>query len=297
MDGGRCYDSGMTTTAPAGYAPAGPAPAGHAPVEYAAAVERYLGQAPLGPASRRVYRISLASWSWPLVGRPVPRGARRRGARPPFVPLARLDDPDAGPALAAALRERAAGTDVRTVNRELSALRSAVAWWQDQRWISRDPTAGLHHLAGPPPPQPALTGPQLARIFQAAPTLRDHALWRVLRDSAAPAEEVLRLNAGSLDLARNRGRVAQVAAPPGPGQWIGWGSASTELLRWLTAGRPEGPVFLTSRRAPAGTPRPDVCPLTGRARLSYRRAAEIFTEVTRPLDPAGRGWTLSLLRP
>jgi len=70
-----------------------------------------------------------------------------------------------------------------------------------------------------------------------------------------------------------------------------------ELLRWLTAGRPEGPVFLTSRRAPAGTPRPDVCPLTGRARLSYRRAAEIFTEVTRPLDPAGRGWTLSQLRP
>ncbi|MGD0924547.1 MAG: hypothetical protein ABR926_05070 [Streptosporangiaceae bacterium] len=56
-------------------------------------------------------------------------------------------------------------------------------------------------------------------------------------------------------------------------------------------------MFLTSRRAPAGTPAPDVCPLTGRARLSYRRAAEIFTEVTRPLGPAGRGWTLSRLRP
>jgi len=97
-----------------------------APVEYAAAVERFLGQAALGPASRRVYRISLASWSWPLVGRPAPRGAGRRGATPPFVPLARLDDPETGPALAAALRDRAAGTDVRTVNRELSALRSAV---------------------------------------------------------------------------------------------------------------------------------------------------------------------------
>lgn len=268
-----------------------------APVEYAAAVERYLGQAPLGPASRRVYRISLASWSWPLVGRAAPQGARRRGAAPPFVPLARLDDPDAGPALAAALQDRAAGTDVRTVNRELSALRSAVAWWQDQRWISRDPTAGLHHLAGPPPPQPALTGSQLTRLFQAAPTLRDHALWRVLHDSGAPADEVLRLNADSLDLARHRGRPTQATAPHGPGQWIGWGGASTELLRWLIAGRPEGPVFLTSRRAPAATPGPDVCPLTGRARLSYRRAAEIFTEVTRPLDPAGRGWTLSQLRP
>jgi hypothetical protein len=73
--------------------------------------------------------------------------------------------------------------------------------------------------------------------------------------------------------------------------------ASNELLRWLTAGRPEGPVFLTSRRAPAGTPAVDICPLTGRARLSYRRAAEVFTEVTRLLDAAGRGWTLSRLRP
>jgi integrase/recombinase XerD len=111
-----------------------------APVEYAAAVERFLGQAALGPASRRVYRISLASWSRPLVGRPAPQGARRRGAAPPFVPLARLDDPGTGPALAAALRDRAAGTDVRTVNRALSALRSALASWQGQPWISGDPT-------------------------------------------------------------------------------------------------------------------------------------------------------------
>ena len=199
-----------------------------------------------------------------------------------------------GPAaLAAALRDRAAGTDVRTVNRELSALRSAVAWWQDQRWITRDPTAGLRHLAGPPPPQPVLTGAELTRLFQAAPTLREHALWRVLHDSAVPADEVLRLNAGALDLIRHRGR----RSPSGPDQWIRWGAASTELVRWLTAGRPEGPVFLTSRRAPAGTPAADVCPLTGRARLSYRRAAEVFTEVTRPLDPAGGGWTLSQLRP
>jgi len=40
----------------------------------------------------------------------------------------------------------------------------------------------------------------------------------------------------------------------------------------------------------------DTCPLTGRARMSYRRAAEIFTAATRPLDPAGRGWSLQQLR-
>jgi integrase/recombinase XerD len=29
--------------------------------------------------------------------------------------------------------------------------------------------------------------------------------------------------------------------------------------------------------------------------MSYRRAAEIFTALTGPLDPAGRGWTLHQL--
>ena len=122
-----------------------------APVEYAAAVERFLGQAALGPGVPPGVP-HFAGFLVLAAGRPGPHPGVQggRGAAPPFVPLARLDDPGTGPALAAALRERAAGTDVRTVNRELSALRSAVAWWQDQRWISRDPTAGLRHLAGPP---------------------------------------------------------------------------------------------------------------------------------------------------
>ena len=55
-------------------------------------------------------------------------------------------------------------------------------------------------------------------------------------------------------------------------------------------------MFLTDRRAPAGAAAADVCPVTGRARMSYRRAAEIFTTRTRPLDPAGKGWTLHQLR-
>ena len=95
-------------------APGAPAPA---PVEYAVAVDRYLGQAALSAASLRVYRISLAGWAWPLVGKPIPGGPERRGAAPPVVPLALLDDPGTGGRLAAALAERAADTDPRTVNR------------------------------------------------------------------------------------------------------------------------------------------------------------------------------------
>jgi integrase len=261
-----------------------------APVEYAAAVDRYLGQACLGPASRRVYRISLAAWAWPLVGQRAPRGERRRGAAPPVVPLALLDDQATGARLAAALAQRAAITDARTVNRELSALRSAVGWWLDQGWIRTDPTAGLRHLATSAAALPPLTPDQVARLFQATTSLRDHAFWRLLYDAGGPASDVLRLDIGQLDLARHR-----THRRPGPGVWLQWREGTSQLLRWLLAGRPDGPVFLTGRRAPAGSAPADTCPVTGRARMSYRRAAEIFTSATVPLDPAGRGWTLHQL--
>jgi integrase len=258
-----------------------------APVEYAAAVERYLGQACLSPASRRVYRISLAAWAWPLVGQPAPRGDQRRGAVPPVIPLALLDDQATRARLTAALAARAASTDPRTVNRELSALRSAVGWWLDQRWIHTDPTAGLRHLATPAAALPPLTPDQVVRLFQATTSLRDHAFWRMLYDTGGPAGDVLRLDVGQLDLARHRAR--------GPAAGLRWREGSTQLLRWLLAGRPDGPVFLTARRAPAGAARAHTCPVTGRARMSYRRAVEIFTAATVPLDPAGRGWTLHQL--
>src|SRR5487761_507105 len=136
-----------------------------APVEYAVAVEEYLGQAALGPASRRVYRVSLTGWAWPIVGKPIPSGAGRRGAAPPIVPLGLLDEPATAGRLRAALARRAALTDARTVNREVSALRSAAGWWLDQDWIRTDPTAGLRHR------QPAALGAPL-RAAQVEELLR-----------------------------------------------------------------------------------------------------------------------------
>jgi integrase/recombinase XerD len=76
---------------------------------------------------------------------------------------------------------------------------------------------------------------------------------------------------------------------------IEWQEATSQILRWLLSGRTWGPVLLTDRKAPKRTAPTDLCPLTGQARMSYRRAAEIFTAHTRPLDPAGRGWTLHQL--
>ena len=261
------------------------------PVEYAVAVEGYLDYAPISSASRRVYRISLAGWAWPLVGKPVPSGADRRRATPPVVPLALLDDPGTGGRLAAALAQRAATTDARTVNRELSALRSAVGWWRERGWIAADPTTGLRHR------QPAalalpLGRSQVGELFGLATGLREQAFWRVLYDSGAPAGEVLALDTDQLDLVRHRVRAR---TDGGSRTGIEWEGTTGQILRWLLSGRTWGPVFLTDRRAPAGTAPADVCPLTGQARMSYRRAAEIFAALTRPLDPSGRGWTLHQL--
>jgi integrase/recombinase XerD len=257
-------------------------------VEYAVAVDEYLAQASLSPASRRVYRISLSGWAWPLVGRPVPTGPDRRHAVPPVVALALFDDAGTAPRLAAALTDRAVQTDARTVNRELSALRSAAGWWLDQRWITLDPTAGLQHLHTGPATAPPLTAEQARLLFRLPASLREHAFWRLLHDSGAPAAEVLALDAEQLDLSRNRAR--------SPGAPIGWQEATGQILRWLLAGRASGPVFVTGRRAAAHVPARDVCPVTGQARMSYRRAAEIFAAATRPLDPSGRGWALHQLR-
>jgi integrase/recombinase XerD len=89
----------------------------------------------------------------------------------------------------------------------------------------------------------------------------------------------------------NRAKAAASSVP------IEWSAETSDLLGWLLAGRRHGPVFLTGRRAPARAVASDICPLTGRARMSYRRAAEIFTTHTAALDQAGRGWTLHQLRP
>jgi len=71
------------------------------------------------------------------------------------------------------------------------------------------------------------------------------------------------------------------------------------LLPRLLAGRTRGPVFLTERAPTQAVPTLDMCPDTGRGRLSYRRAAELFEHATTPLAAAaGRptGWTLHQLR-
>ncbi|GAB2689432.1 hypothetical protein [Kitasatospora kifunensis] len=256
------------------------------PVEYAVAVERYLAAAGIGVQSRRVYRIALVGWAWALADRPVPSGVDRRRAQPPVLPLALLDDPRTPERLRAHFAARSA--QARTANRELSALRGALAWWRAQGWLRTDPTAGLTTAApgggGPAP----LTPDQVAAVLALAAPLRDQVCWHLVYESNASIEQVLALDVDDIDASgrRGRGRAAQLC----------WGPGAARLLPLLLVSRAGGPLLLTDRRAPADTPARDRCPLTGRGRLSYRRAAELFTAATGELDPAGRGWTLRQLR-
>jgi len=118
--------------------------------------------------------------------------------------------------------------------------------------------------------------------------VREKALWRLLYESAARAQEVLSLNVEDLDLENKR---ARVRSKGGDIEWLHLQSGSARLLPKLIAGRPRGPLFLADRRpAPARMPAAvDVCPVTGRGRLSYRRAEELF-------HAASGGWTLHQLR-
>ena len=255
------------------------------PVEYAVAVDRYLDAIVLSAGSRRVYRIALVTWAWPLVG------PERRRASPPVVPLSLLDDPVVAGRLRDACAERALTADPRTLNRELSILRSALRWWRGQGWLDRDPLATLAVPDAPPPARtPPLDEDAIRAVLSLRAPLREQTLWHFLHDTGAPIERALALDIGDLDRPRRR-------THPRTGLELRWHAPTARLLTLLLLSRTRGPLFLTDRRAPKATAAADRCPLTGRARLSYRRAAEVFTAATRPLDPGGQGWTLRQLRP
>jgi integrase len=224
-------------------------------------------------------------------------------ADPPATSFAALADPGAASKLAAAFAVRAAAVDADTINRELSVFSAAVAWWRRQGWLETSPVLGIERRPAPPDRTRALSRGQIAALFDLKADIREKTLWRMLYETCARAEEILTLNIEDLLPGDKRGRVVSKG---GAIEWVHWQSGTARLLPRLLSGRTRGPTFLTDRRAPARTPALDVCKSTGRARLSYRRAAELFEADTRALanpgvtDPAELqargGWTLHQLR-
>ncbi|MEW2580965.1 site-specific recombinase [Streptomyces syringium] len=250
------------------------------PPTYEAAIERYLTGAGIAKSSARIYRISLTTWGWMLHGEPAPTGPARRGAKPAPFGLAAIDDPALPPVLAELAAARADALDADTVNRELSIARKAIGGWQSQGWIEADPTTGIERRPAPPDRTRALSKPQIAALWALDTSVREKTFWKMLYESAARADEILCLDIEELSPADKRGRVVSKG---GATEWIHWQSGTAQLLPRLINGRTRGPLFLTDRKAPARTPTLDTCPTTGHARLSYRRAEEIFEESTRLL--------------
>jgi integrase/recombinase XerD len=184
--------------------------------------------------------------------------------------------------------------DHRTYEREVSILRNATHWWASQGWIGPEAERALKGHAKLRPT--ALEEPStiaVAQVFALHVPLREQALWRLIYETAAPTEHLLALDVSDLDLAHRRVRRKGV---PRQADRIAWGERSAELLPLLTIGRIAGPVFRTERRAAARVAKADVCPYTGHARLSMRRAIELFRGATQDLDPNGIGWNLRDLR-
>jgi integrase len=183
------------------------------------------------------------------------------------------------------------GAATTTFNVRLASLRSACEYWRDQGWLAGDPLVRLRARPAPPDTSKALSRQRVADILGLVAPLRERVLWHMLYESSARAEEVLMLDVPDLEAAN---RCAVVTRKGGARDVIAWQTGTARLLPRLLAGRRTGPVFLTDRRAKPSVALVDVDPTTGRARLSYRRAAELFETHTAGLDDGP--YTLHQLR-
>ncbi|TDD18050.1 site-specific integrase [Nonomuraea diastatica] len=182
-------------------------------------------------------------------------------------------------------------------------MKAAIGWWRARGWLAANPIAGIERRPAPPDRTKALSRDQLAALSDLKAGIREKTLWKMLYETCARAQEILTLDIADLLPADKR---ARIISKGGATDWVHWQSGTAQLLPRLLKGRTRGPVFLTDRKAPARTPTTDVCKITGRGRLSYRRAAELFETLTRPLAHPGiidaaelelrGGWTLHQLR-
>jgi predicted RNA polymerase sigma factor len=215
-----------------------------------AAIDDFLARPCLAPATSRAYRQTLF---------------RLRRALDDHTGLSTLS---AG-SVTAAVTSAWPSVSPRTWNRHVSGVRSFLAW-ADHPALA----AGLSQQALSRPPHHSVS-----TMVSARAPLRERALWHLLHESAAPVGAVLSLNVEDIDLPSRRSRSG-----------ITWGDRTAALLPSLTGNRIRGPLFLSDRRpAPARTPpAADLCPDTGRRRLSYERAEYLFKKAT--------GHSLGLLR-
>lgn len=202
-------------------------------------------------------------------------------------PLAALDEPAGGGRLRDWFRSRWGQAAPATWNRNLAALRSAVAFWREKGWLTSDPTAELNRAKVTADRVRARRRATIEKLLARGDiSLREKTLWALAYESAARAAELLLLDVDDLDLANRR---AVVRRKGGAADVITWQTRTARLLARHVGSRSRGPLFCTDRAARVPVAEADRDPDTGRARLSYRRTAELFKH-------ASGGWTLHDLR-
>ncbi|MDP9794352.1 RNA polymerase sigma factor (sigma-70 family) [Catenuloplanes nepalensis] len=156
-----------------------------------------------------------------------------------------------------------------TWNRHRATIRSFAAWAG-----APGLAAGLERRADTRTPAEVLKPDAVAALCADGDhPLRERALWLLLHESGATVAAALGLDVQDLDLDDRRA----------PGKGVTWRSGTARLLPELIGGRTRGPLFLAGRRpGPARTPADaaDLCPETGRRRLSYERAEYLCKRAT-----------------
>ena len=250
-------------------------PVGATPAEDAStptfgeAIDAFLAQDRLAPATARSYGQTL----W-----------RLRLSLGVGMPLTSLTADQ----IADAFRLSWGGVAAATWNRHRAALRAFGAWTDTPNLDAAIPQrTSPHHLPPGPAPIPLPVPPGTAWPGEVEAPLRERTLWTLLYESGSTVTALLALNVQDLDLPERRARRADRRPDQRPdrrGAWITWRSKTAALLSELLDGRTQGPVFLTDRRpgpARAGIlSAADVCPYTGRGRLSYERAEFLCKSAT-----------------
>jgi integrase len=234
-------------------------------VDLAAAIDAFLLQPDLAATTRAKYRQTLAVVEDEL-GDALVTGAGLAGRR------------------RAALASRVAGD----MNRHVATVRSFARYCARTRILDIHGDVELQRRAEMHDHTRSIALASLERLWERRDIeLRERTLWRLLYETAARADEILRLNIEDLDIPAKR---ARTRSKGGDVDWLFLCSGGARLLPSLLAGRRAGRAFLSSLRpSPARSPAAgDLCPVTGHARLSYRRAAELLVAQT--------GWTLHQFR-
>ncbi len=228
--------------------------------DLAAAMRRFLDERDLAPRTRAVYADTLDRFVTDLGG----------------TPLADIGTDD----VVAHLTARYGQAAPATWNRVRATLGSFFVFAAARRWITDNPVTPVERRKERPTVaqadrRRAVPYADLEALWTRKDiALRERTLWRMLFDTAARANEILNLDIDDLDLDE---RCAWVQGKGVGAEQVWWATGTARLLPRLIGGRSTGPVFLADRPPTRPVAAADLDPTTGRARLSYRRAAELFS--------------------